>query len=217
MPTKIEWCDETRNPVKGLCKYACPYCYARKIQKRFGFPELVSLELTVFKDLPAAPRDVFVGSMHDILGEWVPDHWIDGIIASCKARPQHRYFFLSKNPGRFASFKWPCNSWLGTTVEDQASAEKRLPALRTARHGNLFVSFEPLLGPVVPDLAGIKWAIIGGLTPRHVHARKWFEDIVAVADAARIPVFMKDNLHAYLMSGSVRRQKPCQKKEGSVA
>jgi len=32
--TKIDWCDMTWNPVTG-CLNSCPYCYARKIAKRF--------------------------------------------------------------------------------------------------------------------------------------------------------------------------------------
>jgi protein gp37 len=203
--TKIEWCDETRNPVKGLCRYGCDYCYARKIQRRFHFPGLVSLELTVFSDLPKSPRDVFVGSMHDILGEWIPDAWIQDIIACCEARPLHRYFFLSKNPARFALFKWPRNSWLGTSAENREAADKRLADLRTSRHPNLFVSFEPILDRIAyADLSRIKWVIIGGLSPRPRHEKEWVEKLAATADAVGIPVFIKDNAQHFGM----RRQKP---------
>lgn len=34
--TNIEWCDATWNPIVG-CSNACPYCYAKKINDRFGF------------------------------------------------------------------------------------------------------------------------------------------------------------------------------------
>ena len=34
--TKIEWADATLNPVIG-CKHGCPYCYAKYMNKRFGF------------------------------------------------------------------------------------------------------------------------------------------------------------------------------------
>ena len=33
--SKIEWCDETWNPVTG-CLNGCEYCYARRTAKRFG-------------------------------------------------------------------------------------------------------------------------------------------------------------------------------------
>jgi DNA repair photolyase len=32
--TKIDWCTHTVNPVVGST-YNCPYCYARKLNKRF--------------------------------------------------------------------------------------------------------------------------------------------------------------------------------------
>ena len=44
------------------------------------------------------PRDIFVCSMADLFGEWVPTEWISAVIEACKAAPQHRYLFLTKNP-----------------------------------------------------------------------------------------------------------------------
>ena len=35
--TKIEWCDYTINPIKGICKNNCWYCYAIRMYKRFGW------------------------------------------------------------------------------------------------------------------------------------------------------------------------------------
>jgi DNA repair photolyase len=34
--TKIDWCTHVWNPVWG-CENNCPYCYARKISKRFAY------------------------------------------------------------------------------------------------------------------------------------------------------------------------------------
>ena len=33
--SKIEWCDYVANPVKGVCQDQCPYCYAKRMYKRF--------------------------------------------------------------------------------------------------------------------------------------------------------------------------------------
>lgn len=69
--------------------------------------------------------------------------------------------------------RWPSNVWLGTTVEDQQSADERIPHLLQAPAAVRFLSAEPLLGPV--DLAyacfsgadsfgrmeGISWVIVG--------------------------------------------------------
>jgi len=47
------------------------------------------------------PRTIFVGSMADIFGAWVPNGWIQEIFEACKAAPQHKYLFLTKNPQRY--------------------------------------------------------------------------------------------------------------------
>lgn len=75
-------------------------------------------------------------------------------------------WFVSKNP--------PANVWVGTTVEDQARANERLPLLRKIPAKVRFLSCEPMLEAI--DLAkacdwgsafdgglpGIHWVICGG-------------------------------------------------------
>ena len=46
-------------------------------------------------------QNVFVCSMADLFGDWVPDEWIQQVLDACKAAPQHRYLFLTKNPKRY--------------------------------------------------------------------------------------------------------------------
>ena len=46
-------------------------------------------------------RTVFVGSMADIFGEWIPDEWVQEVFKACEAAPQHTYLFLTKNPTRY--------------------------------------------------------------------------------------------------------------------
>ena len=46
------------------------------------------------------PRVIFVCSMADLFGEWVPDEWIDEVFKVCEEAPQHTYLFLTKNPSR---------------------------------------------------------------------------------------------------------------------
>jgi len=47
------------------------------------------------------PQNIFVCSMADLFGDWVPDEWIQMVFDACKAAPQHRYLFLTKNPERY--------------------------------------------------------------------------------------------------------------------
>ena len=53
--------------------------------------------------------------------------------------------------------RWPDNVWIGTTVEDQQSADERIPHLLKVPALVRFLSCEPLLGPV--DL-GIPYAVL---------------------------------------------------------
>jgi len=39
------------------------------------------------------PHTIFVCSMADLFGEWVPDEWIEQVFKACEAAPQHRYMF----------------------------------------------------------------------------------------------------------------------------
>lgn len=56
----------------------------------------------------------------------------------------------------------PANVWLGTSVEDQVRADERIPHLAAAPAALRFLSAEPLLGPVAPDLSRVDWVIVGG-------------------------------------------------------
>lgn len=44
------------------------------------------------------PRNIFVCSMADLFGEWVPMDWKIEVLLACAKAPQHRYLFLTKNP-----------------------------------------------------------------------------------------------------------------------
>ena len=98
------------------------------------------------------PQNIFVVSMGDLFGAWVPDEWIEAVFDACKAAPQHRYLFLTKYPVRLplSSFffnnmfdKLPDNCWFGKTVTDQKSLENGYKHF-TNIHGNTFLSIEPL-------------------------------------------------------------------------
>ena len=160
--TKIEWCDYTWSPVRG-CLHACPYCYAARIDKRFGdgtftptfHPERLQEPLKVKK-----PSRIFVGSMADLFGNWM---WTDkispffkysrnavisrilDIVIQC---PQHTFIFLTKNPKGMQGFDFPDNCWCGTSVENQEKADERIPELLQVNCNTLFVSYEPALGPI---------------------------------------------------------------------
>lgn len=53
------------------------------------------------------------------------------------------------------------NVWLGTTIWDQASADRAVPILLSTPAAKRFVSVEPMLGPVL--LTGINWGVMGDM------------------------------------------------------
>ena len=68
-------------------------------------------------------RTIFVCSMADLFGNWVPDEWIKAVFDACEAAPQHRYLFLTKNPRRYCDLErsglLPSgdNYWFGATYD----------------------------------------------------------------------------------------------------
>ena len=227
--TKIDWCDSTWNPVTG-CLHRCEYCYARGIANRFGFgayepniDERVLIEPAVSagKKVPypfnfeptfhkyrlneyrnKKGRNIFVCSMADLFGDWVPDEWIEEVFKACHDATQHNYLFLTKNPERYAEYSLPCDNylWYGTSVckKEDISKCKYLPL-----SGKKFVSIEPILEDLdIIDSLLISnyadWVIIGAETGRRknkvVPERKWIENVVNECREWSIPVFMKSSL-----------------------
>ncbi len=84
------------------------------------------------------------------------------------------------------------NVWLGVSVENRA-ALGRINVLRETPAAVRFISFEPLLSALTPDLTGISWAIIGGESgkgarPFHL---SWARDLVALCREAGTTPFVK--------------------------
>lgn len=105
------------------------------------------------------PAIIFVVSMSDLFGEWVPDSWIEQVFDACRRAPQHTYIFLTKNPRRFQDmFLVPKlgitpNMWFGFSVEDQVALSRLAMAAKWLPQ-NTFISIEPMSGKV--DLSGIE-------------------------------------------------------------
>jgi protein gp37 len=96
--------------------------------------------------------------------------WREKLWRLIDATPNLDWLLITKRPQRIASSSpwgvdWPDNVWLGTTVENQSTANERIPSLLKNSAPVRFLSCEPLIGPV--DLApfiskGIDWVIAGG-------------------------------------------------------
>ena len=168
------------------------------------------------------PRNIFVCSMADLFGEWVPDEWIREIVEACDAAPQHRYMFLTKDPKRYAELRAkdiqpPANSWIGTSATTDTEAKEQTLALSECWNvnANWFVSVEPLLEPMsseaLEDLSAMHWVIVGAETGNSknkvIPERKWVDEIVDACAKVGTPLFMKDSLRD-LMGNDFQQEFP---------
>lgn len=203
--TKIEWCDYTWNPVTG-CKHNCEYCYARKIAARFagtpawptGFDPLMRTDRLGDPLTTKGARSIFVCSMADLFGQWVPNNWIDAVFDACRQAPKHTYIFLTKSPVRYSYIRgeyFTGNKWFGASITSAKDLSK-IEYLQKQPEGNFFVSFEPLLGDLGDlNLDGIGQVIIGAQTNPTVEVNDaWVMSIEKEADRVGAKIFVKDSL-----------------------
>lgn len=172
MPTKIEWCDETINPIRTAdggyhctkVSEGCQNCYAERMNKRFGNGKPFDATPTEFVldekqlDKPLhwkKPRMIFVCSMGDLFHEDVPHSAIQKVLYRVRMAKQHTFLVLTKRPDRMRAFFMQYyvqgfipNLWLGVTAENQKRADERIPILLQIPAAKRFVSVEPMLGPV---------------------------------------------------------------------
>lgn len=191
--SNIEWTEFTSNPIRGKCHHACPYCYAERIRQRFKQPETLSWHPDELAQISKRkkPSTIFMGSMYDIFGEWVPESYIHWIIDTAKNCPQHTFLFLTKNPSRYQYFEFTDNCWCGWTVTKEDDLPVGFGITKTG--GHTFTSFEPLLSGI-SDIPDAEQYIIGVMTgPKSVKPEKaWIENIIEKAGSR--PVFLKNNL-----------------------
>jgi protein gp37 len=227
----ISWAAWSWNPVTG-CLHGCDYCYARAIVTRFahvnpvGFTPLFHherLDAPSNTVIPAAYRDeshaacgigeckvcayrrVFVCSMADLYGRWVPAEWIDQVHAAMLRAAQGEYLLLTKFPARYVGLDLPSSAWLGTSVDEQKRVRIAEDAFRQL--GGVAVkwlSLEPFREPLeFTDLSMFDWVVIGaqtetrqpgGLVEAFAPPAEWVVRITAQALEAGCKVHWKPNL-----------------------
>lgn len=178
--SKIEWTQQTWNPVTGCTKLSpgCKYCYAEVMAKRLqsmGTPgyENGFSKITLLPDRLDQPRQrkkptvYFVNSMSDLFHEAVPFDFVDDIFSTISSTPQHVYQILTKRANRMETYfrtrAVPQNAWLGVSVEDRKYGVPRIAHLQQIKASTRFLSVEPLLEDLGRiSLKGIHWVIVGG-------------------------------------------------------
>ena len=228
--TKIEWATKVWNPITGCTKISegCRNCYAFRMSKRlagrYGYPKDNPFAVTFHPERLneplhwKKPQKIFVCSMGDLFHKDVLRSYIGLIWRTMQKASQHTFLVLTKRADRIAEllkntsvFPTLPNVWLIVSVEDQKTADERIPLLLQTPAAKRGVSYEPALGPVdfseylpktvPPDHAngtgymtvGLDWLIMGGESgsgarPMHLDwARKVRDD----CKAAKVAFFMK--------------------------
>lgn len=215
-------------PYEGLAKYVAVTKYAGR-----EFPLVVNEprwtgEVRLIEealDVPLRwkkPRRIFVNSMSDLFHEKVPYVWMARIWSVMKLAPQHTFQILTKRPQRMQSYCADIetevlpNVWLGVSVEDQETADERIPLLLQTPAAVRWVSYEPALGPVDfrnlrcntfnamdgidyelidggPQPSRLNWIVCGGESgpgARPMHP-DWARSVREQCQSAGVPFFFK--------------------------
>lgn len=163
-------------------------------------------------------QNIFVGSMADLFGRWVPTKWIVEVLDICREAPQHNYLFLTKFPERYVELDHLAllpheeNFWYGATITNAKQMKRAADSIGQLRQEvRSFFSMEPLMEDVARSEAWemayngayANWIIIGAMTgpgsESQQPCREWVERIVddvknELSPFYPIPVFMKGNL-----------------------
>lgn len=163
-------------------------------------------------------QNIFVGSMADLFGRWVPTKWIVEVLDTCRRAPQHNYLFLTKFPERYVELDHLAllpheeNFWYGATITNAKQMKRAADSIGQLRQEvRSFFSMEPLMEDVARSEAWemsyngayANWIIIGAMTgpgsESQQPCREWVERIVddaknELSPFYPIPVFMKGNL-----------------------
>jgi protein gp37 len=215
------WWDRAWSLVDGCTPVSagCDHCWSRAMAERFGTGTRGAGDAVKFREdrleLPGSTRKPTVFAVwDDLFHEKVLDHEIGRAFMAMACNRRHLFIVLTKRPERMAEWSnrigvpispetcvldlpdgWPPNVIVGTSVEDQATADKRIPELLKVRASCLAVSFEPALGPVDFSawISQLGWVISGGETghgARPCDAR-WIESACVQAQAAGVPFWFK--------------------------
>ncbi len=235
----IAWTNATWNPVTGCTKVSqgCKHCYAEREWARLSAnPKATAYYGRDFTDVAchedrlgqplrwSKQRLIFVNSMSDLFHEDVPDEFIDLVFSVMALAERHTFQVLTKRPERMRDYMTVhvdqrdsalhiANVWLGVSIEDQATADERIPLLLQTPAAVRWVSAEPLIGPIDMDecpvgMSGplrpyggtgtdtpkLDWIVVGGessVSGARPMRAEWVRKLRWDCKKAGVPFFMK--------------------------
>lgn len=160
------------------------------------------------------PSGIFLDSMADLMGHWVPTEQITQVLDVCRRATQHTFFLLTKNAPRLLDFEFPDNVWVGvssppdwmfgkrlTQQQQAAMLNRTMKVLTNVKAKIRWISFEPLswdLSGIIKQYPGtLQWAVIGGASNGRHEFPPSLDDLLEllkVLDVDRVPVFYKGNM-----------------------
>ena len=212
--TKIEYVSATHNFWMGGCdkiSEGCKNCFAERLYKRFYGKDFSKPIKSKNFDAPLKwkkPQVILVNDMSDFFHKDVNYDWQVDAFRTMAGLRRHRFLLLTKRPINMANFilkgidnfkKLPIglftNIWLGVSVENQRTADERIPELLKIPHFKKWLSVEPMLDNIIlhKHLKDINWVVCGGETgtgARHMQA-DWAKYLKAQCKEANVPFFMK--------------------------
>lgn len=230
-PNGIEWTDATWNPIGG-CKHACRWkmpdgniaiCYAETTAEHgvastaypMGFAHHYWRPHKLQEPInQKTPMKVFLDSMSDLMGHWVPDTEINQVLETCHKAHWHSFQLLTKNPKRLLDFDFPDNVWVGVSTppdfmmgkelsQDQKHRMLRitLDTLSQIKTPVRWISAEPLSWDITPLLSeyasAINWCVIGAASngkTLYAPNESYVKALVEHLEANGVTVFYKGNM-----------------------
>lgn len=209
---ECQWCTEGTGKIHDLKEPIYDVDRGHNAPYPFGFDPTFHRHRLVEPQRVKKSQRIFVVSMGDLFGEWIPDGWQLEVYKACGKADWHKYLFLTKNPEAYSKvfyrseLDYRHNFWFGTTVtDDESFYEKGYDLFESTggdqkRHAHRFLSIEPLLEEIsdttLRNIQFMDWIIIGQQTnPDRPPKDEWVQSIIDQCRVANVPVFVKSPLY----------------------
>lgn len=182
----------------------CEVCDLRQVFNQFG--RCPGCEHPMEATMKPVRQRVFCGSLCDVFEERAEIRdWRSDLFELIEQTPNLDWLLLTKRPENVKR-SLPDNVWIGTSVENQAMADKRIPVLVQIPAKVHFLSVEPMLEKIDLDLRGtnygrdhatwsedVSWVICGGESGPDARPMnpEWVQSLRDQCKEADVPFFFK--------------------------